>query len=317
MKLVCLDGYTVNPGDNPWAPVEALGSLTVYPRTPADQVLERAAEAEVLLTNKTPLTRDMIEQLPCLRFISVLATGFNVVDTKAAAEAGIVVSNVPEYSTDSVAQFVFAQLLALCRQVSHHSQAVLQGRWTRAKDFSFWDTAQVELTGLRLGIVGFGRIGQRVGALAHSFGMEVLACSRSRKSRVPYPFEWREMHDLFAEADVVSLHCPLTEDNIGFVNAERLAQMNPSAFFINTARGGLVNEADLAQALNTGQIAGAACDVVSVEPIEPGNPLLQAANILLTPHIAWATLSARRRLMAATAENIAAYQAGRPVNRVN
>jgi len=317
MRIICLDGHTLNPGDNPWTEVEELGDLQVYERTPPEQVQERAAGAEVVLTNKTPLSREVLADLPDLKLIGVLATGFNVVDVAAAREQGIAVSNVPIYGTDAVAQFVFAMVLNHCHHVADHGVAVKKGRWTGADDFCFWDSPLVELVGLSMGVVGFGRIGRRVGEIAAAFGMQVLAFDTVRGDVPGYAVEWREIEELFAEADIVSLHCPQTDDNAGFVNAALLNGMKPSAFFVNTARGGLVNEEDLATALNEGRIAGAACDVVSTEPIRADNPLLAAKNIVITPHIAWAALSARRRLMKTTAENIAAYQAGAPINVVN
>lgn len=318
MHIVVLDGYTLNPGDNPWDEVACLGELTVYDRTPAAQIAARARPAQILLTNKTPLAAETLAQLPALRFISVLATGYNVVDVVAARKRGIPVSNIPVYGTDSVAQHVFALLLEHCHRVADHDAAVHQGRWTASEDFSFWLTPLIELAGLKMGIVGFGRIGRRVGELAHAFGMEVLAYDLHRGEPPPYqPFAWRELEEVFAEADVVTLHCPQTAENLHFVDRELLARMKPTAFLINTARGGLVDEQALAEALNSGRIAGAAVDVVSREPIEPDNPLLTARNLLITPHLAWATRSARKRLMQMTAENIRAFLAGRPINVVN
>jgi glycerate dehydrogenase len=317
MRIVVLDGHTLNPGDNPWTDVEALGDLTVYDRTAPGQAVERAAEAEVVLTNKTPLPRGVLDRLPRLRFISVLATGYNVVDVEAARERGIPVSNVPTYGTESVGQFVFALLLELCHHVARHGELVRRGEWAQQPDFCFWATPQVGLAERRMGIVGFGRIGRRVGELAHAFGMAVSAHDPLPGPAPGYePFDWRTVEEVVAEADVVSLHCPQTDENPGMVGARLLGLMKPGAFLINTARGGLVNEADLAAALNAGRIAGAAVDVVSEEPIRPDNPLLAARNCLITPHIAWATLGARRRLMRVTAENIAAFLAGRPINVV-
>lgn len=318
MRIVVLDGYTVNPGDNPWEDVAALGDLTVYDRTPRDQIVERAKDADIVLTNKTPLSAETLEQLPALKFIGVLATGYNVVDVAAARARDIPVSNVPVYGTDAVAQFVFALVLELCHHVAEHNASVKAGEWSKSPDFCYWKAPLVELAGKRMGIVGFGRIGRRVGQLAHAFGMEVLAHDVQAGDAPGYsPFSWRGIGDLFAEADIVSLHCPQTDENAGFVNAALLGRIQKQAFFINTARGGLVNEADLAEALNKGVIAGAAVDVVSSEPIAPDNPLLGARNILITPHIAWATLAARQRLMKTTAENIAAFLQGTPVNVVN
>jgi glycerate dehydrogenase len=318
MRIVVLDGYTLNPGDNPWTEVEKLGECTVHDRTPEDLTIPRAREAEIVLTNKTRLTAQTLAQLPKLRYIGVLATGYNVVDVAAARQRGIPVSNISAYGTDSVAQFVFALLLEMCHHVGHHDRLVRGGRWSESVDYCFWDTPQVELAGLKMGIVGFGRIGRRTGELAHAFGMEVLAHTRTPGQPPDYrPFAWKTLEEIFAESDVISLHCPQTATNVGMVNRPLLERMKPSAMLINTARGALVNEADLAAALNEGRIAAAAADVVSVEPIDPKNPLLTARNCLLTPHMAWGTLAARRRLMAATAQNIRAFQAGKPINVVN
>ena len=318
MRIVVLDGHTLNPGDNPWDAVARLGELTVYDRTGPEQIVPRAGGAEIVLTNKTPLSGEALSALPELKFISVLATGYNVVDVAAAAERGVVVANVPEYATDAVAQFTFALLLELCHHVGPHAAAVAAGRWAACEDFCFWLTPQVALAGRRMGIVGFGRIGRRIGQLAHAFGMEVLAADVRQADPPPYePFAWADVPELFADADVVSLHCPQTPETAGMVNAEMLGRMKGDAFLINTARGGLVVEADLAEALNAGRIAGAAVDVVSSEPISPDNPLLTARNCIITPHIAWASLAARRRMMAATAGNIAAFLAGKPINVVS
>lgn len=318
MKIVVLDGYTLNPGDNPWDALAQLGELTVYDRTPAEQVVARAGEAEIVLTNKTLLTAATLAQLPRLRFVAVLATGYNVVDGVATRARGIPVSNVPEYGTDSVAQHVFALLLELCHHVGLHDEAVKAGEWVHSADFCFWKSTPIELAGLTMGIVGLGRIGGRVGALAHAFGMNVLAAGGTRRDDPGYrPFAWTEIPHLFAAADVISLHCPLTADNAGFVNRDLWRHVKPSAFFINVARGGLVDEAALADALNAGQLAGAAVDVVSAEPMRAENPLLRARHCIITPHIAWASLAARRRLMAATLKNVEAFLAGRPINVVN
>lgn len=317
-RIVILDGYTLNPGDNPWDEIAALGEVQVFDRTPPPLVVERSAGAEIVLTNKAVLDAAAIAALPELRFIAVTATGFNVVDTAAAKARGIAVSNVPDYGTTGVAQHVFALLLELCHHVAEHDAAVHAGEWSRSPDFCFWRRPQIELAGLTLGIVGLGRIGRKVGELAHAFGMRVLASSRSRRESPSYqPFEWAEVPRLFAEADVVSLHCPLDASNTRFVDAALLARMKPTAFLINTARGLLIDEAALAAALARGALAGAAVDVVSAEPIAADNPLLAAPNCILTPHIAWATLAARRRLMATTVENVRAFLAGRPINVVN
>ncbi len=318
MKLVVLDGYTLNPGDNPWDAIAAMGDLTVYDRTPAEQIAARAAGAEIVLTNKTPLDALVLAALPSLRFIAVLATGYNVVDTAWASRQGIPVSNVPEYGTDTVAQHVIAVLLALIHRPERHDRLVREGEWQRRGNFCFWDSPLVELAGKRMGIVGFGRIGRRVGELAHALGMAVLACDVQPGSPPGYePFAWRAMEEVFAEADVVTLRCPLNASNEGLINRARIATMKPGAVLINSARGGLVNERDLADALNEGRLAAAAVDVLSVEPPLESNPLLAARNCLITPHIAWATLEARRRLMAVTAANIAAFLHGEPINVVN
>lgn len=317
MKIVVLDGYTLNPGDNPWSGIEKLGAFTVYDRTDNKKIIERAKDADIILTNKTPLTAETLEHLPKLKFITVLATGYNVVDTKAARSRNIPVSNVPIYGTDTVAEFVMAHLLNWYRQPQMHSDQVKQGEWTRGPDFCFWKTPLAELAGRTMGIVGFGRIGRRTGELAAAFKMKVLAYDIYQKNPPSYSFEWREMDEIFRESDVVSLHCNLTQENTGMINQSLLGKMKKSAFLINTSRGPLVNETDLADALNKGVIAGAACDVVSAEPIHADNPLLQAKNIVITPHISWAAIEARIRLMKVTEENIAAFQAGKPINVVN
>lgn len=315
--IVILDGYTTNPGDNPWDDLAALGELTVYDHTPPDRTVERAAPAEILLTNKTVLHREVLDQLPNVKYIALLSTGINAVDGAAARERGIPLSNVPEYSTASVAQFTFALLLELCHRVQRHSDAVMEGRWISSRDFCFWDTDQVELAGKTMGIVGFGRIGQAVGRLAHALGMDVLAHSRSQSQGAEYPFRWGSVAEVFRESDVVSLHCPLTEENAGMVDGGLLGTMKPSAFLINTARGPLVVEEDLAGALRGGVLAGAALDVVGREPMEPASPLPGTPNLIVTPHIAWATLAARRNLMRATVANVRAFLDGKPINVVN
>ncbi|GBD27611.1 Glycerate dehydrogenase [bacterium HR30] len=316
MRIVVLDGYTLNPGDNPWDPIAELGELVVYDRTPVHLIVERARGAEILLTNKTPITSSSLAQLPDLRFIAVLATGYDVVDVHAARARGVVVANVPEYSTSSVAQHTFALLLELCHRVGVHDQVVHGGCWAACPDFSFWLQAPVELQDMKLGIVGFGRIGRRVAQIGSALGMHVLATGPRQPSDLPTSVQWVALADLFRQADVVSLHCPLTPANERFVNAALIALMKPGAFLINTARGRLIDEGALADALRSGRLAGAAVDVVSEEPIRKDNPLLTAPNCIITPHMAWASLAARRRLMLATAENIRAFLRGAPVNVV-
>jgi len=318
MKIVVLDGQTLNPGDNPWTKVEKLGEFVLYSKTQPAEIVERAADADIILTNKTPLTGETLGQLDALKFISVLATGYNIVNVKAAKEKGIPVSNVPVYGTDSVAQMVFALLLELCHHVGLHNRLVHDGEWIRKGEFCFWETPLIELVGETMGIVGFGRIGRQVGKIANAFGMNVLAHDVYQGEVPDYDsFAWANIQEIFSKADVVSLHCPQTADNAGMVNVEMLGLMKSEAVLINTARGGLVNEADLAGALNEGRIAGAAVDVVSAEPITQDNPLLTAKNCIVTPHIAWATLSARRRLMQTTVENIEAFLKGEPANVIN
>ncbi|MEX2381844.1 MAG: D-2-hydroxyacid dehydrogenase [Opitutales bacterium] len=318
MKIIALDGHSLNPGDNRWEPVEALGDLTVYPRSRNKEVLERAAGAEVIIANKVPLPREVIENLPALRFITISATGYNIVDIDAARERGIPVSNVPGYSSDSVAQHTFALLLELTNQTGDHDASVQRGEWTRCPDFAYWLRSIPELAGKTIGIIGFGDIGRRVARIALAFGMNVLAHSRTRKDPLAdEKFGWADLDELAARADVVSLHCPQTPETAGMIDAAFLKRMKPSAYLINTARGGLVVERDLANALREGRLAGAAVDVVSAEPMREDNPLLGCPNCIVTPHLAWATLEARQRLMRVTAENIAAFQCGEPVNVVN
>ncbi|HYC23285.1 MAG TPA: D-2-hydroxyacid dehydrogenase [Candidatus Bathyarchaeia archaeon] len=323
MRIVVLDGATVNPGDNPWDPLARLGELTVHDRTSPGQIVERARGAEVLLTNKTPLARQTFAELGGLRFVSVLATGYDQVDVVAARDRGVLVANVPEYGTDSVAQHVFALLLELCHQVGLHHASVLAGEWSAAPDFCYWKRPLVELAGLTMGIVGYGRTGRRVGEIARAFGMQLIA-ARRESSGAPEKGEGKDdppvrrgtMTELFSQADVVSLHCPLGPDTLRFVNRDLLGRMKPSALLINTARGALVDEQALAEALRSKRIAGAGVDVVSHEPIDPANPLLTAPGCIITPHMAWGSLAARRRLLATTAANIEAFVAGRPINLV-
>ncbi len=315
-RIVILDGYTLNPGDLDWSALSAIGDLTVYDRTPPELILERAAGAEIVLTNKTPLTREIIAGLPEMKYIGVLATGYNVVDTAAARERGIPVTNVPGYGTAAVAQHVFALLLELTQRTGLHSDSVRAGDWTRSPDWCYWRTPLVELSGLTMGIVGFGAIGRAVARIAHAFGMQVIAATRTPRADEG-GVTFTGVDDLFRRADVVSLHCPLTPETQGLVNAARLAAMKPSAFLINTGRGPLIVEQDLAGALHRGTIAGAALDVLSSEPPAADNPLPAAPNCLITPHLAWAALASRRRLLDTVAENIRAFLSGSPVHVVN
>ena len=316
MNIVVLDGFTLNPGDLSWAELQSLGPCAIYERTPPAEVLARAAAAEVLLTNKTELARDTIQHLPRLQYIGVLATGTNVVDLAAARARGIPVTNVPTYGTKSVAQLTFALLLELAQHPGHHAQTVREGRWTRSTDFCYWDFPLIELDGLTLGIVGFGRIGRAVGDLAAAFGLKVLAFDPVAEAPPPF-VRLVELDALFRESDIVSLHCPLTPQAANLVNAHRLALMKPTAFLLNTSRGPLVDESALAEALNSGRIAGAALDVLSAEPPRADNPLLTAKNCLITPHLAWATRAARSRLMQTAVANVRAFLQGKPQNVVN
>jgi len=316
MNIVVLDGYTLNPGDLSWASLEALGPTTGYDRTAAEETIGRAADAEIVLTNKTLLSRAAIERLPPLRYIGVLATGYNVVDLHAAQKRNIVVTNVPDYATPSVVQMVFAHLLNLTLRVADHGRGVAEGRWTRCKDFCYWDFPLVELAGLTMGIVGVGRSGRAVACVARAFGMNVLANSLSTPPSKMEGVCFVDLDELFRQSDVVSLHCPLTPATEKLVNTERLMLMKPSAYLINTGRGPLVDEAALADALDAGRIAGAGLDVLATEPPPAGNPLLRAKNCWVTPHIAWATRAARQRLLDMAVDNVRAFLAGRPQNVV-
>ena len=312
MKIVVLDGYAANPGDLSWAPLEALGELTVYDRTPADQIAARIADAELVLTNKAVLSRELIAGAKKLRYIGVLATGYNVVDVAAAKELGVVVTNIPAYSTDSVAQLVFALLLEICHNVGHHSQAVHAGRWSANQDFCFWDTPLIELAGKTMGIVGYGRIGHKVAEIARCFGMNVIAWTRT-----PRDPECVSLDELLERSDVISLHCPLFPETKNLINRDTIAKMKDGVILINTSRGPVVNDADLREALESGKVYAAGADVSTVEPIPADSPLLGAKNMFLTPHIAWATFEARERLMDIAVKNVEAFLSGAPVNTVN
>ncbi len=316
MNIVVLDGYTLNPGDLSWDELKALGPCEIFDRTPPGEVAARAANAEIVITNKSILHRAQIKAMPMLKYIGVTATGYNVVDIEAAKERGIVVSNVPLYGTRSVAQHTFALLLELTQHVGHHAQTVRDGRWVRSVDWCYWDKPLIELDGLTMGIVGYGRIGQATARLAEAFGMKVITTpSSSGKPREPQ-VKAVSLDQLFRESDVVSLHCPLTPETKHLVNAPRLSLMKPTAFLLNTSRGPLIDEAALAEALNSGRIAAAALDVLSAEPPPADNPLLTAKNCLITPHNAWAMRAARARLMKTSVENVRAFLAGQPQNVV-
>lgn len=317
MKIVVLDGYAANPGDLSWNELTVLGECTIYDRTTPDEVLSRAEGAEILLTNKTILTAEHMEVLPSLKYIGVLATGYNVVDIDAAKQKGIIVTNIPAYSTDSVAQLVFSHILNIAQQVKYHSDEVHKGRWATNPDFCFWDTPLIELRGKKLGIVGLGSIGQKTARIAIGFGMSVYAYTSKNSFQLPPEIHKLDLDELFRECDIISLHCPLTPETRHMVNAERLKSMKPTSILINTGRGPLVNEQDLADALNNGVIMAAGLDVLSQEPPTADNPLLAARNCYITPHIAWASAEARGRLLQIMTENIKAYQSGKPINVVN
>ena len=318
MKIVVLDGYTLNPGDLSWDKLFELGEVVLHDRTPADKIKERSLNADVLITNKTPLTEETINDLPHLKYIGVLATGYNIVDTSAAKRRNIIVTNVPAYSTMSVAQLTFALLLELCHHVQKHSDSVMEGKWAESVDFSNWDFPLIELSGKTLGIIGFGNIGKKVADIATVFGMNIIAASRHETDQSErINFRWAEIDEVLAQSDIVSIHCPLLPETKGLINAESLKRMKRSAFLLNTSRGHVVVEPDLADSLNNGIIACAAIDVLSIEPPLKDNPLFKAKNCLITPHIAWATKEARGRLMDIAVNNLAAFINGKRVNVVN
>jgi len=317
MKIVVVDGYTLNPGDLSWDDLRALGECEVYERSTDEELLSRSEAAEILLTNKMEVRGRHMERLPKLRYIGVTATGYNIVDVVAAREQGIVVTNVPAYGTASVAQMTFALLLELCHRAGHHAQTVSNGRWAKSPDFCYWDYPLVELDGLTMGIIGLGRIGHAVARLAQAFGMKVVATGRSKPKDLPANIAWLDLETLLHTSDVVSLHCPLTAETKQMINAQRLKLMNPTAFLVNTSRGPLIDEAALAAALHAGQIAGAGLDVLSVEPPAADNPLYKAPNCFVTPHISWATRAARSRLMRVAVENVRAFIGGKPQNVVS
>ena len=317
MQIVLLDGYASNPGDLTWQPLRELGELTVYDRTTPDQVVERARDAEIIVTNKVTLDRTLLEQLPQLRLICVLATGYNTIDTLAARERGITVCNVPAYSTDSVAQMVFAQILNLTNHVAHYARQTREGRWSRNPDFCYWDTPVHELAGKTLGIVGLGHIGSKVARIASDFGMDVFAYTSKNSTDLPGYIQKTTLEGLLAVSDVLTLHCPLTPDTHELINRRTLDSMKPGALLINTGRGPLVNEHDVAEALASGQLGGYGADVMCSEPPSADNPLIAQPGAFITPHIAWASVEARARLLEATFQNVRMYLAGTPQNVVN
>lgn len=318
MKIVILDGYTLNPGDLSWEPLKELGEVTVYERTAPKDVCKRVEGAEVVFTNKVVLDEAVLEKLPSLKYIGVLATGYNVVDVEAAARKGIVVTNIPAYSTSSVAQMAFAHILNIVQRVGYYAQEVSNGKWSRQADFSFWDEPLHELEGKKMGIIGFGNTGRATARIAVGFGLDVYAYTSKSAMELPADVhKCPSMDELFRKCDIVSLHCPLTETTRELVDARKLDLMKSSAILINTGRGGLVNEQDLADALNSGKIAAAGLDVLSSEPPRADNPLLKARNCFITPHQAWATKEARVRLMQLAVNNLKAFLEGKPVNVVN
>lgn len=318
MKICILDGYSLNPGDLDWSPVERLGDVTLFDRTSADKIVEHAADADIVLTNKVPFSADTLRQLPRLRFICVLATGYNIIDTEAAARQGVVVANIPAYSTMSVAQMAFAHILNITNHVASYAREVADGKWTNCPDFCFWDSALTELAGKTMGIVGLGNTGMATARIAVALGMKVVAMTSKSADTLPEGITPAPLDDVLASADVVSLHCPLTPSTRHLINAASIAKMKPSAILINTGRGPLVDEQAVADALNGGRLAAFGADVLSQEPPRGDNPLLSARNCFLTPHIAWATIEARTRLMSTATENVRQFIAGEPVaNRVN
>ena len=317
MKIVVLDGYCLNPGDLSWDFLSRFGEYTVYDRTPNELIVPRIGDAEIVLLNKTPISEETLAACPSVKLICVLATGFNVVDVAAARKRNIPVCNVPDYGTAAVAQFTFALLLELCHQVGHHGQAVREGKWSACRDFCFWDTPQMELAGKTLGIIGFGRIGKAVGKIAKAFGMNVIAYNRSQCEEGREIGRYVNLEELLATSDVISLHCPLTPENTGMISREAIEKMKDGAILINTARGPLLDEQAVADALTAGKLKGAACDVVSAEPMKLENPLRTAPNCIVTPHMAWAPKESRQRIADCTERSIRAFLEGNPLNTVN
>lgn len=316
MKIVVLDGYTENPGDLSWEGLEMLGEVTVYDRTPVRQITERIGDAEIVILNKAPITRETLEQCSSIKYIGVLATGYNVVDTKACQERGVIVSNIPTYGTAAVGQFAIALLLEICHHIAHHSDAVHEGRWEANQDWCFWDYPLIELAGKTMGIIGFGRIGRATGSIAKAMGMNVIAYDEYPALEGEEIGEYVALETLFQKSDVIALHCPLTENNKGLICKKTIDRMKDGVIILNNSRGPLINESDLAEALNSGKVYAAGLDVVAEEPIKNDNPLLLAKNCLITPHISWAPKESRARLMNQAVENVKAFLDGKPINQV-
>ena len=317
MKIVILDGYTENPGDLSWDPLKSLGDLTIHERTPKEQTVERIGNAEIIITNKTILDADVINKCPSIKYIGVLATGYNVVDIDAAKAKGIPVTNIPAYGTNAVAQFTIGLLLEVCHNIGHHSQAVKAGKWEVNPDFCFWDFPLIELADKTMGIIGFGRIGQAVGRIAKALGMTIIAYDENATAEGKAIAEYVSLDDIYKKSDVISLHCPLFPATEGMINKGSIAKMKDGVIILNSSRGPLIVEQDLADALNSGKIHAAGVDVVSVEPIKSDNPLLKAKNCFITPHIAWAPKEARQRLMDIAIANVKGFVEGKPQNVVN
>lgn len=317
MKIVILDGHAVNPGDLNWNFLNKYGEVTVYERTPLEEVASRIGDADIVLTNKSPINTAVLDACPNIKLVCVLATGYNVVDCKATAEWGIPVCNVPDYGTAAVAQFTFALLLDLCHKVAHHAQTVRDGQWCQCPDFCYWQTPQMELAGKTMGIIGFGRIGRAVGKIANAFGMKVIAYNRSQCDEGKAIGTYVSLEELLTTSDIISLHCPLTGENTGMINEDALAKMKDGAILINTARGPLVDERAVTDALEAGKLRAFACDVISAEPMAESNPLKSAPNCIVTPHMAWAPIESRKRIQDCTDRSIQAFLEGKPINTVN
>lgn len=316
-EIVVLDGYSLNPGDLSWEALEKMGRVRIYDRTESGEIEERIGESRIVITNKTPITRELLEKKPQIRYVGVLATGYNVVDIEACRDHDIVVTNIPTYGTDAVAQFVFALLLELCNRVGHHDRRVKDGAWSRAADFCFWDYPLMELRGKTMGLIGYGRIGQATAKIAQAFGMEVIIYDLKKPEGTEEGMEFVYIDELYRRSDVISLHCPLTDSNRGMINEESISRMKDGVRIINTSRGPLIDEGALEKGLMSKKVAGAALDVLTVEPAREDNPLLKYDNCIITPHIAWAPREARERLLNIAVENLRAYLEGKIQNKVS